>query len=197
MKKNLVFKSICVLTSLLFASCTTHFSITKRHYNKGYSIHHSNSGNVSASHSSEEKNSVVEADPEVLDKAVVIESSNVPVKVEYGSVNTGLSTVQTTEKSVKTTGNPVKGQHIAHVQKKNVANPVFAHTGYLKKHSLKGKMGNNAASHEDGLSLFWVVILVILILWAIGFLAAGLTGLINLLLLIALILLILWLLRVL
>lgn len=67
------------------------------------------------------------------------------------------------------------------------------------KHSLfeKNKIGSSA-SDKDGLSLFWVVILVLLILWALGFLTGGfgLGGLINLLLVIALILLILWLLRI-
>jgi hypothetical protein len=53
------------------------------------------------------------------------------------------------------------------------------------------------ADDRDGLSLFWVVILVIIILWAIGFFAGwGTGGLINLLLVVALILLILWLLRI-
>ncbi|NNM94984.1 MAG: lmo0937 family membrane protein [Bacteroidia bacterium] len=53
-------------------------------------------------------------------------------------------------------------------------------------------------SRGDGLSLFWLIILIILIVWAIGLLAGGfgLGGLINILLVIALILLILWLLRI-
>jgi hypothetical protein len=51
---------------------------------------------------------------------------------------------------------------------------------------------------EGALSLIWIVILVLLILWALGLLAGGwgLGGLINILLVIALILLILWLLRI-
>jgi hypothetical protein len=50
----------------------------------------------------------------------------------------------------------------------------------------------------DGLSLFWLVILILLILWAIGLASGGfgLGGLINVLLVIALVLLILWLLEV-
>ena len=50
----------------------------------------------------------------------------------------------------------------------------------------------------DGLSLFWLVILILLIIWAIGLASGGfgLGGLINLLLLVALVLLILWLLHV-
>ncbi len=54
------------------------------------------------------------------------------------------------------------------------------------------------ASNGDALSLLWIVILVLLILWAIGFIAGGfgLGGLIHVLLVIALVLLILWLLRI-
>jgi hypothetical protein len=55
------------------------------------------------------------------------------------------------------------------------------------------------SSEHAALSLLWIVILVILILWLIGILAGGLGlgVLINLLLVIALVLLILWLLRIL
>ncbi|MBK6834313.1 MAG: lmo0937 family membrane protein [Bacteroidetes bacterium] len=54
------------------------------------------------------------------------------------------------------------------------------------------------ASSGDGLSLLWIVILVLLILWALGLISGGfgLGGFINILLVIALILLILWLLRI-
>jgi len=52
--------------------------------------------------------------------------------------------------------------------------------------------------HSDGeaLSLLWIVIVVLLILWALGLIAGEFGGLIHLLLVIALILLILWLLRI-
>jgi len=51
------------------------------------------------------------------------------------------------------------------------------------------------ARSESGLSLLWIVILVVLILWLLGFLV-GLGDIIHLLLVVALILLILWLLGV-
>lgn len=59
------------------------------------------------------------------------------------------------------------------------------------------KMKSKAASSRggDGLSLIWIVILVLLILWALGFIG-GWGTFINLLLVIALVLLILWLLRI-
>jgi len=56
---------------------------------------------------------------------------------------------------------------------------------------------NTTSYNTDGhgLSFFWIVILVVLIIWALG-LGFGLGGLINVLLVIALVLLILWLLEV-
>jgi hypothetical protein len=46
------------------------------------------------------------------------------------------------------------------------------------------------------LSLLWIVIIILLVLWALGLIAGNFGGLIHLLLVIALILLILWLLRI-
>ncbi len=64
--------------------------------------------------------------------------------------------------------------------------------------SKKVKFKSNSPRSDEGLSLIWIVILVLLILWAAGLLGGGwgLGGLINVLLVIALILLILWLLRI-
>lgn len=64
------------------------------------------------------------------------------------------------------------------------------------KSAKKGIHSDSMKDSSEGLSLFWIVILIILILWAIGFIGGSIGGLINLLLLVALILLILWLLRV-
>jgi hypothetical protein len=62
----------------------------------------------------------------------------------------------------------------------------------------KVKSKSNAPATDDELSLLWIVILVLLIVWAAGLIGGGwgLGGLINILLVIALVLLILWLLRV-
>jgi Family of unknown function (DUF5670) len=61
------------------------------------------------------------------------------------------------------------------------------------------KQSNAAARNsEDGLSLFGIIILILLILWLVGAISGGwgLGGFIHILLIIALILLILWLLRI-
>jgi hypothetical protein len=61
----------------------------------------------------------------------------------------------------------------------------------------QGDYGSRSAG--AALSLLWIVIVIILILWLVGILAGGfgLGGLLNILLIVALVLLILWLLRIL
>lgn len=60
------------------------------------------------------------------------------------------------------------------------------------------QQSNSARNSEDGLSLFGIIILILIILWLVAVLSGGwgLGGFINILLIIALILLILWLLRI-
>jgi hypothetical protein len=63
--------------------------------------------------------------------------------------------------------------------------------------TLKSLKKEARGSSDDALSLLWIVILVVLLLWLLGVIAGGLGlgGLIHILLVIALILLILWLIR--
>lgn len=62
----------------------------------------------------------------------------------------------------------------------------------------KIKSNSAAPTDDEALSLLWIVILVLLVVWALGLAGGGwgLGGLINILLVIALVLLILWLLRI-
>jgi len=61
---------------------------------------------------------------------------------------------------------------------------------------VKNSPKHSSGDDKDGLSLFWLIILVVLILWLLGFLIGDFGALIHILLVIALILLILWLLRI-
>jgi hypothetical protein len=70
----------------------------------------------------------------------------------------------------------------------------------LKFKSITFELNNNLLTSsneesEDGLSLFWIVILILLLLWLFGYIILS-GGLINLVLALALVLLILWLLRI-
>jgi hypothetical protein len=60
------------------------------------------------------------------------------------------------------------------------------------------KSSSGTTTSDDVLSLFWIVILVLLILWAVAFLMGGwgLGGLVHLLLVVALVLFILWILKI-
>lgn len=73
-------------------------------------------------------------------------------------------------------------------------------TRLAKKMNLKAstKQSNSARNSDDGLSLFGIIILILIVLWLVGAISGGwgLGGLIHILLVLALILLILWLLRI-
>lgn len=68
----------------------------------------------------------------------------------------------------------------------------------VKALKVKNVKSGSGATSADALSLFWIVILVLLVLWAAGLISGGwgLGWVINVLLVIALVLLILWLLRI-
>ncbi|HLP14432.1 MAG TPA: hypothetical protein VK177_21055 [Flavobacteriales bacterium] len=200
MKKRIKF-NIIILISLVFASCGSNFSITKRHYTRGYYINHSNNKVIAKNTSNEASQPVIglELNEETnssnkkthenisaLVKDTTVEKTSVvsDVPVTHSTVPTNYH--QNASKKMENTAH--------HTNSKRNLKPFFEINHLNTK---KIKSSNTAARDHEHLSLLWVVILVILILWAVGYLAVGLTGLINLLLLIALILFILWLLRVL
>jgi len=109
---------------------------------------------------------------------------------------------------------PFKNNLISKPEVKKESVDTSSHNKVILKETKKAKI-NRAASfvmnrlvnksnttslnrEHEGLSLFWIVILILLILWAIGLASGGfgIGGLINVLLVIALVLLILWLLEV-
>jgi len=194
MKKVISFSAICLITSFLFSSCKSNLSVTKRHYNSGYYIAHNNGKHISIT--PKEKVKIVQN--KTKKSLYAVQSL-----AEQSTIN-GYSDKSPLTDNNTITANNKQTQHKA-ISQQNT-NPTL-------KHNIK-IIGNPAAqimhsfpeikkiggvsSDGDGLSLFWIIILVILILWAIGFLGGGfgLGALINLLLLVALILLILWLLRI-
>jgi hypothetical protein len=195
--KNLIkYTSVCVVAALLFSSCGSNFSITKRHYTSGYYIDYtkSNKGVIS---------SPIENITQV-NAPVTSAAMQAPVQ----AINVAQAPAQSNDKNnqVVTSSNNKK-QSKANLQA--ITKPVqvtktgvFSNITKEEKHTLfeSPNVITNSADRDDGraLSLLWLVIVIILILWLIGILAGGfgLGGLINLLLLIALILLILWLLRI-
>lgn len=198
MKAFIRFSALCLITGIVISSCSPNLSVTKRHYNKGYYV----------AHRDNKPSATAEKQPGEL--SAIQKQHSTPASTTDNALNTQPDVTQNRQVSRTTTNAALRtkgasksppssatqnrpGQFMRHPIK-----TIGEHTARLKPvRMLHEKMSRS--SDDDALSLFWIVILILLILWAVGLLSGGfgLGGLINILLVIALILLILWLLRVL
>jgi hypothetical protein len=78
--------------------------------------------------------------------------------------------------------------------KNKMINPDYSLSDIKFKQQVNSSLFSSPVTSD--LSLLWIVIIILLVLWALGLIAGNFGGLIHLLLVIALILLILWLLRI-
>lgn len=173
-------------TALLLSSCGTQRTLLKRHYNKGYYL---------SNRSSQPTVSTQQQEPSRKVHNMPAQPTVSPVIATHEEV------AQNTQQAQTTTTSSYKKEQPAASKKKVLLQQLVTGQAFRQDRAIsKGKEVNKLpvrADDRDGLSLFWVVILIIIILWAIGFFAGwGSGGLINLLLVVALILLILWLLRI-
>jgi len=191
MKKLFTLFSICIIASILFASCGSHITIKKRLYSKGYYISNGNTksdGSNGVDESTETKGKSIDQSKDFSSKLSIQSNednsivSSLPVSNEGKIESNEVESIEKTEKSglnqLKTFSNNLNSK----------LNPIKLQKNKLASKSMK--------ETSEGLSLFWLVILILLILWAIGYFGTSIGSLVNLLLLVALILLILWLLRV-
>ena len=198
MKKIITFSIICILGGIVLSSCKSGVSITKRHYTKGY--------HIARNHSVKPINSITvktKETPSDIEKITVTNKLQVlPWSEELQFQKNQIATLS--DKTLIAVKNNKLSNKEFH--KKENTNLFVLPKMKLIKNDFKfvnntknkeSKIGSADHTH-DGLSLFWLVILVIVILWALGVIAGGfgLGGLIHLLLVVALILLILWLLRI-
>lgn len=198
--KKLTFYSIaCLAVGIILSSCQSNLSITKRHYTNGYYVDFGKSNkslaeNKTPSVPAEVKPvtpvssvNVIANKPAAQSKSKELNEVSIPATNPSG-VSKALK-IKKTLGSMPFIGTPEAKKSAVSVNE-NVANQKLA-TDSVNKIS-------DDEPARAALSLLWIVIVVILILWLIGILAGGfgLGGFINLLLVIALILLILWLLRV-
>jgi uncharacterized membrane protein len=189
MKKLITFSTLCIIASLILASCKS-TSITKRHYNKGYYVSHTKNKQTIP----QTKEEVVKVNKSLYpeDKIVeqVIVNSSPTQNTNESTVNIVASNEVKSSPSIsKNSGNSIKTIKYKTI---SISKPVIE----MKKVFSKAKKFGNADAEGDALSLFWIIILVVLILWALGLIVGDFGGFINLLLLVALILLVLWLLRI-
>ncbi|MDP2387808.1 MAG: DUF5670 family protein [Bacteroidota bacterium] len=196
MKKIITLSTVCIILSLLFSSCGSNTSLTKRHYNKGYYIAHTKGKHKVAAEKKDEKIAQLK-----IKEASVIDASK--VKTQQNSIaEYKVSNPIAENKTLVASNGRTPIVFNTHIVSKHPVKQVPTFNLFpIKdvKHSIFSKKRVSPVMHDgDGLSLFWIIILVLLILWAFGLLGGGwgLGIFINVLLVIALILLILWLLRI-
>jgi Flp pilus assembly protein TadB len=187
MKKLIQLTVIFLLGGFIFSSCSSNLSITKRRYNKGYFVHH-NSGKHHVKKENDRKSN---------DKVAVNEQEKLRA-VEY--VKRTPEAEVTTETKQPVTAAATKPQTFSKEQKKEMRAQTV---NMVVKHPVKAiKRVGELTKQDSGdraLSLLWVVVVVILIVYLLGLLLdwGGGGNLIHILGIIALVLLILWLLRIL
>ncbi|MGZ3900577.1 MAG: hypothetical protein ACXVNM_12265 [Bacteroidia bacterium] len=187
MKNLLKFMLLVVSVSVLFTSCKT-ASLTKRHYNKGYYVSHSGKKGKTTVHTTEDKQAITKVE------SVTPKTTAIPIAMDdkplMASNNPGeKSTPERVSKENKKVENKLRyaGTDNTISVKEMVKNP-FKLT----------KIVAAKDSDNDALSLLWILIVVLLIVYIAGLLLDdfGLGGLIHILGVIVLVLLILWLLRI-
>lgn len=193
--KNSTIRSFFSILPLLFglmimlSSCSEnmHSPITKRHYRKGFHVDFAHKVKPATAVKTEELEELEANDTAMLKSEQQIDANS---QALYASTDEDFSQFITPHKTVKPIASVLSVKKIL---------PIKTVVSNLKKPMTKVKRAVKAsAPTHDALSLLWLVILILLILWLIAFFTGGwgLGGLIHLFLLIALILLILWLLKI-
>jgi hypothetical protein len=190
MKKLLTSLTLIAFAGILFSSCSnsSKMSFTKRHYRSGYFVDH-----IGKTHTVQGVaglpikpvqgiSCTTEPETKIAPNTPIFTTPQKSTAAENRNTNS-----RAANKNISTINSILSG---------NInENPVPEN----KQITLESNSVSQGSSERDALSLLWIVIVIILIIWLIGIVIGGFGlggGLINLLLLIALILLILWLLRV-
>lgn len=192
MKNKITWSLNLIILTFLFSACSQKLGLTKRHYNKGYyaeSKKRVNTVGINKNHESDFENnskimsSVLNGTLTNKSNLFVGEKSRVAKPFEE-------LRIRPLEKIISNTKNR------SLVIRKSVSQKINDLTSRPITFDLKSNLLTSSnEDSEDGLSLFWIVILILLLLWLFGYIILS-GGLINLVLALALVLLILWLLRI-
>lgn len=192
MKKFIKLSLICLISGFFFTSCNSKMLVTKRLYNDGYHVSYNNG----KSNKDLQKNKKEEVAPKAE-----VHSSDAVVYNDQVALDAPVAVEQQSNTQVNTSRNETS--FVEKMSKAPIYQKITEKAKSIEKAITPEKKNTcsvNEASDktDDAYSLLWILVLVLVILWALGYLAGGLGlgGLINILLVIALILLILWLLRV-
>ena len=188
MKKLIQLLVVVLIAGFVLPSCNSSLSITKRRYNKGYYVHHSGKHQVKKQQNDVARN----------------ETKAAPSQEEFRAIEfvkrPGENALSPEKKEVITAA-ASKAQTYTREQKKEMRAEAV---DLAVKHPVKaikrvGELTSKQDSGDKALSLLWVVVVVLLIVYLLGILLnwAGGAGWIHILAIIALVLLILWLLRIL
>jgi hypothetical protein len=203
MKRVVTLITLLLFTGILLPSCGV--TVQKRQHTKGFYVN--TNPRIPTARSSKE-----EIRPEEEPAVAVAEApgETAPATAETKQLAEAVTRQQPAEATPSTVTEDVPTV-VAHDRSvaPTTRSGAFQHTDkkpfierMAEKSPLKKKLDNQKmkarASSGEALSLFWIVILILLLLWAIGVISGGwgLGGVIYILLVIALILLILWLLRI-
>ena len=180
------------IAMFLFSSCSQKLSLTKRHYTNGYYVESKkriNSEGIALNQKYTYKSNLDLKTNLIVEHAIA--------KPILGSINTNKIYHTNIDKSTHPSDKLLYRKNSSSVAKDNLS----IHNNNLLKFKINdfGFLNQSLAFSKDetenGLSLFWIVILILLLLWLFGYIILS-GGLINLVLALALLLLILWLLRI-
>lgn len=196
MKKIITFSTACIILSLFLASCGSNTSLTKRHYNKGYYVAHTKNKHKTSTVNKEEKVAQLKRkDVSIIDpsKDKIVQNQVIEYKASSSNMDNAPLIASTSKTPIIVNTHIVAKHPVKHVPTFNLFPVKEVKNSFFSK-----KRVSPPVSDHEHLSLLWILILVLLILWAFGLLGGGwgLGVFINVLLVIALILLILWLLRI-
>ncbi len=194
--KNLLTRIILFIgAGILITSCG-HGSLTKRHYRNGYHFDYANKPPTPKATdrkivSLKQPSQPSSSSQQTIEVAV---EEEVFASVDNNTYGKQINMATNKSATLKHNDNKITIESFSNSQPLNAEIDAREPLSNIK---LQNKLMLKSATSNDALSLFWLVIMIIIIIWLIAFLGGGwgLGGLINLLLLVALILFILWLLR--
>lgn len=206
MKKIKLLSLVAILISFVFSSCNSSLTITKRHSKRGYYIATNKIKKSHVSKNEEQELSTLNTSGDPISDPLATTLEN---KENTAFQNTS-NLKNEDDKSTKTiTLKESKSSDVvsdlnskANSDRKSDKSLLERTKSKVKtintiqKSASKTKKALAPSGGHDAMSLLWIVIVVLLILWLLGLLLGNLGGLIHLLLVVALILLILWLLKI-
>lgn len=196
MKRAITLLTLLVFAGTMLPSCG--ITIVKRQHTGGYYVstnHRYHADKSEAVIRPDENESVASA------QSKPAEEKEIAVAETPATVSEQVNTTDVPVTGKQDDAAPKKASEASSAQRSFSLNSMAEKVPMAKKmHSAVKKMKSKSAApaSDDALSLLWIVILVLLVLWALGLIGGGwgLGWAINVLLVIALILLILWLLRI-